>query len=214
MLKIKAFALNMLQTNCYVLSDASREAVVVDCGAFFDEEFAEIESYIREESLCLKHHLLTHGHFDHCFGAWWIFEHYGLLPEVSQKDAETYRLQPVQIQLFMHRAIPLQQPALGPVFNEGDHFSFGTHTLQVIATPGHTPGGVCFYEPDEGLLLSGDSLFRGSIGRCDLPGSDAEALPRALREKILTLPPETRVLPGHGPATSVAYEHDYNPYLN
>ncbi len=215
MLRIQTFVTNLLQENCYVVSDDSGEAVIVDCGAYFEDDYAALQAYIVREHLHPVRHLLTHGHFDHCFGAQWVEDTYGLKPEVSQADAETYYLQPRQIEQFLHRTFPLSLPPLGQTFMEGDVFRFGNgHTLNVLSVPGHTPGGVCFYEESEGVLFSGDSLFRASIGRADLPGSDPQALITTLKTKILTLPPQTRVFPGHGSETSIAFERLYNPYLS
>ena len=99
------------------------------------------------------------------------------------------------------------------ILDEGDEVSFGTHTLRIINTPGHTPGGICFYEEADGVLLSGDSLFQGAIGRCDLPGGNMQTLVRALSEKVMTLPELVCVLPGHGPTTTIGQEKRMNPYL-
>lgn len=213
MVHIQHFAVNILQENCYILSDETGEAVIVDCGAYFDEERNGIENYIKRNGLRPMRHLLTHGHFDHVFGAKWLEETYGLRPEMNEDDTDTYFMQPKQITIFLHRPFPLDLPQPGATFTDGNLLHFGSHTLRVIATPGHTPGGVCLYEENEGILFSGDSLFRTSIGRCDFPGSDGKTLVRMLRERILTLPPATRVLPGHGPETSIAFEHAHNPYL-
>lgn len=213
MIQIKTFAVNFLQENCHILSDETGEAVIVDCGAYFDEERTGIKDYIRRNGLRPVHHLLTHGHFDHVFGAKWLEAAYGLRPEMEAGDVETYLMQPRQIEMFLHRPFPIDLPEPGAKLTEGDVLRFGSHTLRVIATPGHTPGGVCFYCEDEALLLSGDSLFRASIGRCDFPGSNGETLVRTLRERVLTLPPDTRVLPGHGPETTIAFERDNNPYI-
>ncbi|MBP3227357.1 MAG: MBL fold metallo-hydrolase [Bacteroidaceae bacterium] len=212
MLTVRTFTFNPLGENTYVLSDATGQAAIIDCGALFDDERLELARYIEEQGLHPVRHLLTHAHFDHLFGAQFLADAYDVHPELCLADAETYRLQPQQLRLFLHRDLPLEQPEPRGYFADGDTIAFGAHTLRVIHTPGHTPGGVCFHCPEEQLLLSGDNLFRGSIGRCDLPGSDPQALPAALRAKVLTLPPATRVLPGHGPETTVANELG-NPYL-
>ena len=104
-------------------------------------------------------------------------------------------------------------PPVGTKLAGGDTVTFGKHRFAVIETPGHTPGGVCFHCAEEDVLFSGDSLFQCSIGRTDLPGGDGKALVDSLRSRILTLPEETTVWPGHGPATHIGYERKYNPYL-
>lgn len=213
MIHIQRIEMNMLSENCYILSDDTREAVIVDCGAYYDEDFAAIDDYIQSHQLRPVHHLLTHGHFDHVFGAQYLYEHYGLAPELSLDDFTTYHEQPQQIQLFMHRPLPIALPAPVALPAHGEYVTFGNHRLRVLATPGHTPGGVCFFMQEEDVLLSGDSLFAGSIGRCDLPRSEPAALPRALRTHILALPDSVRVYPGHGHDTTIAHERLCNPYL-
>lgn len=213
MLHYQAFQCNMLGENAYLLWDDDRHAAFVDCGAFFDEEKEAIAAFAESRSLIVEHHYLTHGHFDHVFGADFLAGLYGANPQLSQADEATYHAQPEQMQLFMHRAFPLTLPPLGASFSHGDRLSIGNEQLEVIATPGHTPGGVCLYCAASSLLLSGDSLFRGSIGRTDLPGGSHADLVGSLRQRVLTLPPETVVLPGHGPATDIGYERACNPYL-
>lgn len=213
MLNVKTFNFNFVEENCYVLSDATLEAVIVDCGAFFPGEFDRLAEYIRTEGLRPTHLLQTHGHFDHVFGCAAAHEAFGLSPELSRDEVFTYEHAGEQMAQFIHRALPLPLPPVGTTFADGDVVTFGEHRLRVIATPGHTPGGVCFYCEEERLLLSGDSLFCGAIGRCDLPGGNETALVEALRTRVLTLPDDVRVLPGHGEATTVVRERTANPYL-
>lgn len=213
MLNIKSFTVNPLGENTYLLWDETKKAAIVDCGAFFEEEKAAIDSFIIENELQVERLLLTHGHFDHIFGAQHIYDRYGIGPEIGEDDVLNYQAGKEQVRLFMHRDIPLDLPPLKGTFRKGDILSFGNTTLQVIATPGHTLGGVCFYDATDSVLLSGDSVFQGSIGRTDLPGGNYETLIKSLSEKIMTLPENTRVLPGHGGETTIAYEKMYNPYL-
>lgn len=213
MITVKTFTVNFIEENCYVLSDAAGNAVIIDCGANSPEEQSAISHYITTQGLTLRHLLCTHGHFDHIFGNQFLYETYGLRPQLHEDEAATYAAASEQMQMFLHRALPLQIPAPGRLLQDGDEIAFGAHTLRVIATPGHTPGGICFYLEEESLLFSGDSLFRGSIGRCDLPGGNEEQLLSALRTKILTLPEQTRVYPGHGPATTIGRERTGNPFF-
>ena len=207
------FEVNMIQENCYLLWDDTREAILVDGGAFYDEERAHIDTFIAEHNLRLVHLLITHGHFDHIFGLAHLSQRYGLLPEMGRDERATYEAAQRQMETFLHRAFPLGVPPPGRMLDEGDVVTFGTHSLRVIHTPGHTPGGICFYEEDDGVLLSGDSLFQGAIGRCDLPGGNMRALVHSLSEKVMTLPEAVCVLPGHGPATTIGQEKRMNPYL-
>lgn len=212
-LHVKCFVCNMVEENTYLLWDDTREAVIVDCGAFYDREKQDLAAFIESEGLVLKHLLNTHGHFDHIFGNQFVYEEYGLLPELSWDETDTYLVAAEQMRMFMHREIPLDVPPVGNTFVENDEVTFGTHRLKVIATPGHTAGGICFYCEEEGVLLSGDSLFKGCIGRCDLPGGNEQLLVNGLKEKVLTLPQMVVVLPGHGPSTTVLREKQGNPYL-
>lgn len=212
-LQIATFVCNFIEENCYVVSDATGEAVIIDCGAFAEAERAEIAAYIEKHKLRVVHLLNTHGHFDHVFGVQWAADTFGLRPEMHVDEAWIYENAAQQMEQFLHRSFPLSLPPAAPGFREGDSRSFGTHRLDIIHTPGHTPGGVCFYEASGGVLFSGDSLFRRSIGRCDLPGGDWQALVGSLRAKVLTLPAEVCVYPGHGPATTVGEEARSNPEL-
>lgn len=214
MLKVQRFVVNMVEENCYVLYDETREAAIVDCGARSPEEEQQIADFIDDHSLRPTLALLTHAHFDHAFGTRFLSRTYGLLPRMLRDELPTYRAIPEHTRLFLHRDIGIQLPHAGAPLSEGESVGFGTTQLRVIHTPGHTPGGACYYCSEARLLLSGDSLFRSSIGRCDLPGGNPTALVASLSSKVLTLPPETAVLPGHGPQTTIADELRYNPYLS
>ncbi len=213
MLNIQRFVVNMIEENCYVLWDDSREAVLIDCGAFFPEEREALRNFIDTHSLQVKHLLQTHAHFDHLFGADFIYRTYGLRPEMHRNEADTYANAALQARLFMHRELPLVLPPAGELFDDGSLITFGTHRLEVVPTPGHTPGGVCFYDRTEAVLFSGDCLFRHEIGRCDLPGGDEASLVGSLKARILSLPDAVTVCPGHGEATTVGEERRANPYL-
>ena len=212
-LRCVCFEVNMIQENTYLLWDESGEAMFVDCGAFYPHEYDTIRQFVAQHELRPVLSLYTHGHFDHIFGAQFLCDTYGLRPLLGGADIPTYECADMQMQMFLHRALPLQLPQVERSLAEGEEIAFGHQRVKVINTPGHTPGGVCYYLADSHLLLSGDSLFRYSIGRCDLPGSDGASLVRALQEKILALPDETLVLPGHGPQTNIADERLGNPYL-
>ena len=212
-LRCVCFEVNMIQENTYLLWDESGEAMFVDCGAFYPHEYDTIRQFVAQYELRPVLSLYTHGHFDHIFGAQFLCDTYSLHPQLGSSDIPTYECAEMQMQMFLHRALPLQTPLVERGLEEGEEIRFGHQCFKVINTPGHTPGGVCYYSADNHLLLSGDSLFRYCIGRCDLPGSDGASLVRALQEKILVLPDETLVLPGHGDATTVADERVGNPYL-
>ncbi len=223
MIKLRTFTVNPLGVNCYVLSDETREGVIVDCGTFGDEvigfaalhskEFAQIRHYIEAEGITLKHNLLTHTHFDHIMGVDNVYDTYGLQPECHNQEREIWAMNPEMTRGFC--GFPLPLPKATPTFalRNCQSITFGNTTLRVIHTPGHTPGGVCYYCEAEGILLSGDTLFQYSVGRTDLPlGNMAQEI-QSIRNSLCTLPPQTKVYPGHGDPTSIAEELDNNPYL-
>ena len=213
MLNIQRFVVNMIEENCYLLWDETGEAAIVDCGAYFDEDREEIQKFVEEKKLTIVHHLLTHGHFDHIFGAQFVSDTYGVLPQMAKTETENYSSQNEQLKMFLHRELPLSIPPFGKILDDGETVTFGHQQFTVIYTPGHTPGGVCYYNEKEKILLSGDSLFQGSIGRTDFPGGSGRDLIDSLSKRVLTLPDDVTVLPGHGPQTTIGDEKRHNPYF-
>lgn len=214
MFEIKTFQCNMLQENCYVVSDETQECVIIDPGMYYEAERKAITDYIREHRLKPVHCLLTHAHLDHCFGVDTIFEEFGLRPEMSEDDDNVYNTLDRQAEAFYQMTLDRDYPDASdtPVEHE-QWINFGNHRLQVIATPGHSRGSVCYYAPDEHVLFSGDTLFRTTIGRTDLPGGNRFLIIDSLRH-LAMLPDETRVLPGHGEPTTMGYELSHNPYMD
>lgn len=213
MLKIETFVVNMIQENCYIVSDETHETVIIDCGAFYDNDKERIKAYIEKNKLVPVHSIFTHGHFDHIIGSKFLFDTYGIKPEISAKDTDLYYDCEKQLNDFVGLNINLQLPNINKIIDDKYKIKFGTHTLSVISTPGHTPGGVSFYCKEENVLFSGDSLFYCSVGRTDLPGGDGNVLIEMLKQNILTLPEETTVFSGHGCATSIGFEKENNPYI-
>lgn len=214
MITVKRFTCNMLAENCYVVSDETRAAVIIDCGALYEEENEAIASYIKAENLTPAHLLCTHGHFDHCIGNGFIYQKYGLKPEAHHEDQFLMETMKAQTRDFLGIELPTDVPPVGTYFKGNDQISFGSHTLQILHTPGHTPGGVVFYSQEERIAFSGDTLFRMSIGRTDFEGGSYEQIINSLQQVLAKLPGETKVYPGHGPATTIAEEIRYNPYLH
>lgn len=213
MLNIKCFVVNMVEENCYVVSDETKEAVIIDDGACIRGEHQAIDEYISRTGLTLRHNLNTHAHFDHTMGNRHIYDTYHLKPEINAADAELYTDLSLQVQSMLGHKISIDVAPLGTPLQEGQVITFGNHKLKVIETPGHTPGGICLYCREEGVLFSGDSLFQQSVGRTDFPGGNGLHLISSLRSKIITLPPATIVYPGHGNSTTIELERRYNPYL-
>lgn len=221
----KLFMCNPLQENCYVVSDETGECVVIDCGAYYEEEQSAVLSYIRQHHLKPVHLLATHGHFDHNFGNAALYRELGLKAEVCAEDEQLLGRIAEQTKAFLlpPPCTPMnyelctmnyETPPVGRLLKHADTVSFGTHTLEVLQTPGHTPGSALFYCEAEHVVFSGDTLFRMSIGRTDLDGGSWSDMEQSLRTVVAALPPDTTVCPGHGPQTVMSDELMYNPYLN
>lgn len=205
---------NLLQENTYVVSDETKACVIIDCGAYYDEERAALTHYIDTEGLKPVRLLCTHGHFDHNFGIDTIYQTYGLRPEIAPED--DYLISHLSDQFKSMIGVPLRReyPAVGRFFEENEVIRFGNTELQVLRTPGHTPGGVVFYCEAEKAVFSGDTLFRMSVGRTDFDGGSYEELMNSLKNVLAKLPAETTVYSGHGPKTTIGEEMRYNPYLH
>lgn len=212
MITIKSFEFNYFQENTFLLYDDTREAVLIDCGCCRKEEENELADFIQENKLELKHLLCTHLHLDHIFGNGFVYKTYGLKPEAHKLDAEKLPSPSEQAKLFGLRQ-PVEDVAIGKYIIGGETIRFGISELQVLAVPGHSPGSVAFYNKKNGFAIVGDALFAGSIGRSDLWGGNQEILVAAIRNKLLSLPDETIIYPGHGPETRVIDEAFNNPYL-
>lgn len=211
--KVQRFECNMLQENCYVVSDDTRECVIIDCGAFYPEEKKEMLEYIRDNNLTPKHLLATHGHLDHNFGNQFILDEFGLKVEIHRDDEDFITHSEEQAEKFFGLMSFGKLPEVGRLLTGSDTIHFGNHRFSIIETPGHSRGGVFFYCKDENVCFSGDSLFRGSIGRTDLNGGSMFMLIQSLRS-ISQLPDDTIVLPGHGPQTTIGTEVATNPFLD
>ena len=213
MITVKRFTCNVLAENCYVVSDESHEAVIIDCGVMYQEEGIAITQYIRDNGLHPLHLLCTHGHFDHCMGNGLIYREFGLKPEAHTGDQFLMETMQQQTTDILGVALPMEVPPVGRYLTDKDAITFGSHTLRILHTPGHTPGGVTYYCKEEGIAFSGDTLFRMSIGRTEFDGGSYEQIVHSLREVLAVLPPDTKVYPGHGPETTIADEIRYNPYM-
>lgn len=212
-MKIKQIQNNPFQENTYVVWDeVSMEAAIVDCGALFPQEEAKIEAFVSDNNLKIKYILNTHLHLDHCFGNAWAAERYGILP-MAHKDDETLLARMGEQARMFGLPFEVKTEKLGGYLNDNDVLMLGENRIDVIHTPGHSRGGLCFYIPSAGWLISGDSLFEGSIGRTDLEGGSYATLIKSITERLMTLPEETVVYPGHGPYTTIGDEKRMNPFL-
>ncbi|MBQ7684492.1 MAG: MBL fold metallo-hydrolase, partial [Bacteroidaceae bacterium] len=203
MMNIQTFHCNILDENCYVVSDDSCEAVIIDCGALYSEERQAIVRYLSDRQLLPVRLLCTHGHLDHCFGNGFIEKTYGLRPEVHASDEFLITNISGQARDFFGLDFNETAPQVGRYLMDGETIIFGHHKLKVIPTPGHTPGGVSFYCEEEHVVFTGDTLFRMSIGRTDFEQGSWTDMLHSLQQVLAKLPPETVVYPGHGPSTKI-----------
>ena len=214
MIQIKRFTCNPLEENCYVVSDDTQECVIIDCGAFYQEENNAIINYIQKGNLSPVHLIATHGHLDHNFGNSTIFNEFGLKVEVCSEDDYLIEDLPKQATDLFGIDINHDQPEVGRWLKDGDTITFGTHTLKVLQTPGHTPGSALIYCEEEHTCFTGDTLFRMSIGRTDFEGGSWSEMCNSLKQVLAALPADTKVYPGHGPLTTIGEEVQYNPYMH
>lgn len=203
-MQIETMIVSMFATNCYLVScPQSREAMVIDPGA----EGKSIIERIRELGLSLQMIVNTHGHIDHIGANSKLKQEWQIPVMLSEKDLDVYNNPGFGLGLVLKK-----QPQPDKYISEGDIISFGHQSLKVMETPGHTKGGICLV--GESMVFCGDTLFAGSVGRTDLAGGSHTTLMESIRYKLLTLPPETVVYPGHGPATTIGFEKENNPFLS
>ena len=212
MIKVNRFVCNMLQENAYVVSDESCEAVVIDCGALYDMERNAIIRYIKDNELKPVHLLCTHGHFDHVIGNDTITREFGLKPEVAAEDKHLMNMKK-QLKDMMGMDYDNEVPPIGRLLTANDIIGFGTHSIKILPTPGHTPGSVTFYIETEHVAFTGDTLFKMSIGRTDFEGGSWTDMTNSLINVLAKLPANTKVYPGHGEPTTIGDELRYNPYM-
>lgn len=212
MIKIKCFEFNLFSENTYVLYDETKEAVIIDCGCMSADEEKRLSEFIAGHELAPKLLLCTHLHLDHILGNAFVHRTYGLLPKAHRLEVEQIPPLDVQMkQMGLHASV--DAVPVTSFLNENEPIRFGHSELAVLFVPGHSPGSLVFYSPADGFVLSGDTLFAGSIGRTDLWGGSYGMLVSAIQEKVLSLPDETLICPGHGPSTTVIEEKLHNPYL-
>ncbi len=212
MITVKTFTFNAYSENTYLLFDETKDCVIIDPGMYEGGEQNELTSFIKENTLKPVLLLNTHCHLDHVFGNKFVFDTYGLKPQFHAGE------------LSVLQAVPAYAPQMGftryQLSPEPDVFlpetgtiSFGNSTLDLIFAPGHSPAHLCFYNAENHLLIGGDVLFYNSIGRTDLPGGNHEQLISNIKEKLFPLPENTKVYPGHGPATTIGFEKTNNPFF-
>ncbi len=204
----ETFPVGPLRCNCSVLSDeVTGTAIVVDPGG----DLVRIEAALARYQLRLEQIIVTHAHLDHIAAAQVLQERTGVPVLYHQLDLPLVALMPEQA-AWMGVPVPLVLPPDASA-EDGMQITLGSDTIHVLHTPGHTQGSICLHLPTQSLLLAGDTLFRGGIGRTDLPGGDEMQILRSIAGRLLQLPEGEVVIPGHGPATTIGYERDKNPFL-
>lgn len=212
-MKYQSFTFNPVQENTYLLWDEQTlEAAIVDTGAWDRQEEQSLAGSIEALGLKLKYALQTHAHFDHTFGLPFVHRTYGLKPVFHKDEVDIYRQMPSMAARFGLN-MGGGMPPIGQLLSDGDELLLGTTVIRLIHTSGHTSGSSAFYIPEAGLLFSGDTLFQQSIGRTDLPGGSYEDELDSIKNKLFCLPDDTKVLPGHGPSTTIGWEKQNNPYV-
>lgn len=207
MYKIDSRILGMVGTNCYLLCNMDiKECVLIDPADSQDE----ISRMIDESGCKLKGILLTHGHFDHIMAADAVRDKYGVKVYASCDEKNTLE----QPHINLGEAYGLKLSVKADVWHkDGEILKLAGFDIEALHTPGHTEGGSCYYIREIGVIFSGDTLFCGSVGRTDFPGGSMSEIVRSIKEKVMVLPDDTKVYPGHGEGTSVGYERENNPFL-
>ena len=213
MMRISKFIVNPFLETTYLLTDeATNKAAVVDPGMMNADERAAFDNFIENNNIKLIQVINTHLHIDHCFSDNYVKNKYGVKVAAHIGDAEQGDRLTQQAKMFglpgAEASVDIDVP-----LKEGDIIEIGESKLSVIEVPGHTQGGIALYCKEQGFLIAGDSLFEESIGRADLPGGNIWQLVKNIKNKLLTLPKDTLVLPGHGPETTIGHELEYNPHF-
>ena len=211
MATIQAFPNNPYQENTYLLYDDSGECAIIDPGMYTAAEQNAVVNFITQHHLKPVLLLNTHCHIDHVLGNKFVFDQYGLKPQFHEGEMVVLEAMPVWAQQsgIRYEMSPLPDTYLP----ESGAISFGNTTLELIFAPGHSPAHLCFYSQADQLLVGGDVLFRGSIGRTDLPGGNHTQLINNIQQKLFVLPDDCTVYPGHGPETTIGFEKTTNPFF-
>ncbi len=211
MLQIKSFTFNPFQENTYLLYDESLQAVLIDPGCHTAAERKEVTEFIQGNNLKPTLLLNTHCHIDHVLGNEWVKNTYNIPLLIHRLDLPVLKSVEAYASNYGFHGYSGVEP--DGFLEEGEFISVGSEKLKVIFVPGHAPGHVVFYHAESHLAIGGDTLFRGSIGRTDLPGGDHQLLLNKIKSELFTLPDQTVVYPGHGPETTIAYEKSNNPFV-
>ena len=211
-MNIKSFTFNTFQENTFVVYDKSKECIIIDPGCYSKKEEEELSEFIIEKELTPVKLINTHCHIDHILGNQFVTEKWDLELYMHKKDIPLLENAGVVAQMYGfedYEGSPYPKHFLA----QDDTLTFGESSFKVLFTPGHAPGHVCLYSKENNLVIAGDVLFQGSIGRTDLPGGNHSTLINSIITQLFPLSNETQVFCGHGPATNLGYEKEHNPFL-
>lgn len=211
MLYIKQFTFSPIQENTYVVYNDAKQAAIIDPGCYTDAEKETLVNYVADNRLSVHYLLNTHCHLDHVFGNKHIAKTYNVPLHLHPNEEVVLQYAPTS---GLNWGMPFDNYTGKLIFiTEKDSITLGTDVLQILSTPGHSPGSISFYASQDGFVISGDALFAGSIGRTDLPGGNQPQLLKSIHTQLFTLPPSTKVYSGHGATTSIGHEAATNPFF-
>ncbi|MGY8980119.1 MAG: MBL fold metallo-hydrolase [Flavobacteriales bacterium] len=211
-MKIKKITFNNFMENTFIVYDQTKECIIIDPGCYSIEEKEELLSFININQLKPTLLINTHCHIDHIFGNNFVNKKWNTRLVINKLELEILKSAHVVAQSYgFNNYEPSPQPSKYII--EGDIITFGKSELKVLFTPGHAPGHISLYSKKDEFIISGDVLFMNSIGRTDLPGGDYETIIKTIKNKLLTLPKQTKVYCGHGPETTIDNEKNNNPFL-
>lgn len=211
MIKIATHTFNPFGENTYVIYSESKECILVDAGCYTPAEQRTLIAFIEKNDLKPIMALNTHAHIDHICGIDFVKRHWNIPFALHHDDTTILELMP-NYAVSMGFNLP-NVPSVEIDLAQTSEIKLGEQTLRIIHTPGHTPGGVCIYEPESKILITGDTLFRGSIGRTDLPGGNYTSIMKSIIEQIIPLGDATQIFPGHGSKSSIGHEVGTNPFI-
>jgi len=212
MIQLEILIFNSFQVNTFLLWDETGDCLVVDPAFYSEEERRMFDDLISERGLKLTAQINTHCHVDHVLGVQHILSQYGCPLRAHREEAKVLENAPLMGNIFGLNVEPIS--GIDKNIEDNEIIHIGNQSLQSIHVPGHSPGSLAFYSREEGFVITGDALFQGSIGRTDLPGGDYDQLIQSIRSRLLVLPMETVVYPGHGSSSTISYECTENPFLS
>lgn len=212
MLTIKTFPFNPLMVNCYVIHD-NKDAIIVDPSCYFESEQEQLKKYIDEQKLEIKHLIVTHFHFDHLMGASYVSSTWNIPLSAHKEYIHLAGNFDISTQSYFFGFSVKNPPNPKILLNDGDAITLGNYEFKVLHVPGHSPCCLALYQEQCKILITGDTLFESGVGRTDLTGGDWQLLLESIRTKLLTLPEDTIIYPGHGGTSTIKNEKLYNTFL-